>query len=560
MYIDVLLDCVEDIGKQVRRCLMQFRSFTSPISKHNYLSALRERSSTLFYRLIIENLRECLPIIYTPTVGQACLEFGLQYRAAEGMYFSKADKGQMRQILNNWRSNTLDEVAIIVITDGSRILGLGDLGANGMGIPIGKLSLYVAAAGFHPASALPIVFDSGTNNESLLEDEFYLGARHKRLGNDEYYPLIDELLMAIKDKWPRALLQFEDFSNDHCFDLLEKYRGRMRCFNDDIQGTGAVIAAGFLNAIEMSELHPSQHKIVFLGAGSAGIGVAHLICSVLKRKYDMDVLEARKLFYFVDSKGLVALNRKSGGIQDFKLPFARNDISDDIVNNLVSLEDVVKFVKPTGLVGLSGQGSTFTPTILTSVAMNCSHPIIFPLSNPTSKSECSAEEAFTYTEGRCIFASGSPFSEVTLPGSSEIVRPSQGNNMYIFPGLGFGAWLVRAREVSDNMIDEAAIALAELVTNEEKARREIYPPLENIRNISCHIAARVIRVAFEEGLAEHIPAHVNVRDIGDLEAFVKSNMYEPSYLECEHVGQSHQPGIAAGVIAEEDDDVKELDL
>eukprot|EP00388_Colpodella_angusta_P020715 GDKJ01052083.1.p1 GENE.GDKJ01052083.1~~GDKJ01052083.1.p1 ORF type:complete len:610 (+),score=170.42 GDKJ01052083.1:245-1831(+) len=528
------------------------------MGKYNYLSALRERSDTLFYRLVIENLRECLPLIYTPTVGQACLEFGLQYRAAEGMYISKSDKGCIRQILNNWRPNTMDEVAIIVITDGSRILGLGDLGANGMGIPIGKLSLYVAAAGFHPASTLPIVLDTGTNNESLLNDEFYLGARHKRLSDEEYYPLIDELLMGIKDKWPRALLQFEDFSNDHCFELLERYRKKMRCFNDDIQGTGAVIAAGFLNAVEMSGLSPREHKVIFLGAGSAGIGVANMLCAVLKKKYGIEEEEARQLFYLVDSKGLVAKNRKSGGLQDFKLPFARTDIPDGVVDELKTLEDVVSFVKPTGLVGLSGQGGHFTAEILKQVATNCQHPIIFPLSNPTSKSECSAEDAFKYSEGRCIFASGSPYAPVTLP-NGEVRQPSQGNNMYIFPGLGFGAWISRAREVSEAMIIEAAVALSEMVTPEHKMKGEIYPPLENIRSISKHIAARVIKVAFEADLCEHLPASVNGRDIDSLEAFVAMNMYDPSHLEAGLRPVALHPAV---VMEENDaeDDVKELDI
>mmetsp|Transcript_28012 Transcript_28012/g.54875 ORF Transcript_28012/g.54875 Transcript_28012/m.54875 type:complete len:588 (+) Transcript_28012:180-1943(+) len=516
---------VEDLDRQVRRCLKQLRSHDSMISKYNFLSLLRVRSDTLFYKLVTENLRECLPIIYTPTVGQACREFAHQYRYAEGMYFNRADMGKMREMLDNWRPNLIEggEVAIIVVTDGSRILGLGDLGVCGMGIPIGKLSLYVAAAGFHPAATLPVCIDAGTNNEDFLQDEFYLGCRHKRLGDDEYFPLMDEFLNAVKEKWPRALLQFEDFSTPHCFELLEKYRKKMLCFNDDIQGTGAVISAGILSALKMVGKNPREHRFVFLGAGSAGIGVADMICALLERRHGMTNEEAKKLFYLVDSKGLVTTHR-GDKLAPYKVPYARTDVTE----RLTDLTEVCKFVKPTGLIGLSGVGKSFSFELLEYMGEINERPIVFPLSNPTSNSECSADDAFRATKGRCVFASGSPFPDVVY--GEKTFRPSQGNNMYIFPGLGFGAWLAAAQEVSDGMICAAAETLSDLVTPVHMSRGELYPGLEKIRDISAHIAASVMKTAWAEG---HALAH---KPDCDLLAHVKDMMYTPEYLDWEQTG------------------------
>jgi len=506
---------IETMDEQSKRVMEQFRAFQGTLEKYIYVQSLKERNETLFYYVLTRNLEEMLPIVYTPTVGEACLNFANIWRVAEGMYISAEVKGSIRSVLDNWEQ----EVDIIVVSDGSRILGLGDLGANGMGIPIGKLSLYVAAAGFHPAKTLPILLDTGCNNEKFLADPLYLGAPHKRLPDDEYYPLVDEFMKAVKDKWPRALLHFEDFSNDHCFDLLERHRGNQLCFNDDIQGTGAVVASGFINACKVSGTPMTNQRIVFLGAGSAGIGVADNIVSVMVKESNgkLSKEEARKNFYFVDSKGLVTNNR-GDELASFKVPYARQDADQQLTN----LADVVKHVKPTALIGLSGMPKTFTEEIVRELGKHSEKPIIFSLSNPTSKAECSAEEAYKWTDGRCIFASGSPFAPVTI--GDKTYTPGQGNNMYIFPGLGFGSFLVQSKGVSDTMITAAAVALANSVSEEELKRGQIYPKLSKIRNeISPIIAVEVIKTAYSEGLAQLHPRPE------DLLQFVKEHMYQPEY-------------------------------
>lgn len=430
------------------------------------------------------------------------------------MIFTKEDKGHMRSMLDNW---IYPKVSIIVVTDGSRILGLGDLGANGMGIPIGKLALYVAAAGFHPSTTLPVMLDFGTNNESLLNDDLYIGARHKRLPDDEYYELVEEFMMAVKDKWPDCLVQFEDFSNDHCFDLLKKYKNRHLCFNDDIQGTGAVVTSGFLNAVKLSGIPIKDHRIVFFGAGSAAVGVAKQIAHQMVL-HGMTKEEALSKFWLVDSAGLVTSTRE-GKLQEHKVLFARKDVPKD--GQLKTLIEVIKHVKPTALIGLSGQGGAFTEEILKEMASFNSKPIIFPLSNPTSKSECTAEEAYRHTNGTSIFASGSPFDPVNWNGK-ELV-PGQGNNMYIFPGLGFGAYLCKAKKVSQNMIAASSFALAESVTEEELSDGKLYPDISKIREISVNIAVKVIETAYEQNLTD-MPRPENIRE------FVKENMYDPEYI------------------------------
>lgn len=430
------------------------------------------------------------------------------------MYINREDKGNIRQVLDNWKKSP-DGVSIIVVTDGSRILGLGDLGAGGMGIPIGKLSLYVAGAGFHPERILPITLDLGTNREVYQNQDVYIGDKRHRLTDEMYYPMIEEFVTAVQDKWPSALIQFEDFSNDHCFEILKTYRKKARCFNDDIQGTGAVIASGFINAVDMSGIPFESHRILFYGAGSAGIGVADVIVTLLK-DFGISEDEAKKLFYFVDSKGLVTNNR-GDKLASHKVPYARDDFEEQIQD----LEDIVKAVKPTVLFGLSGRGGTFTEAILKDMLNYAERPIIFPLSNPTTNSECTAEEAYTATNGKCIFASGSPFDPVELNGETYI--PGQGNNMYIFPGLGFGSFIAQAKEVSDEMIKAASYALAEFVTEEDKASGLIYPPLEKIRQISAHIATSVILKAQEQDLASAtLPTEYNA-----LYSVVTDKMYTP---------------------------------
>jgi malate dehydrogenase (oxaloacetate-decarboxylating)(NADP+) len=503
---------IESLQEQSNRCLYQFHSFTASIDKYVFLNSLKERNETLFYYLLSHNLELLMPFIYTPTVGEACIKFSREFRVAQGMYFCAEDKGHMADMVENWPNPQVD---IIVVTDGSRILGLGDLGANGMGIPIGKLSLYVAGAGFHPQRTLPVQLDFGTNNRELLSDPFYLGQRHARLLDAEYYPLVDEFVWAVRKRWPNVVLQFEDFSNDHCFDLLEKYRHRCLCFNDDIQGTGAVILAGFISAVRALGKPLKSHRLVFLGAGSAGIGVADAIVSLFVEEEKLSLEEARKHFWFVDSKGLVTTTR-GDELASHKKNYARQDSK----RELKSLLEVVAEIKPTTLIGLSGQARSFTQDVLTELARHVERPIVFALSNPTSQAECTHEQAIEWTDGRGIFAAGSPFPPVTYKGKTYL--PGQGNNMYIFPGLGLGALVARAKEVSEEMINTSAKALALCVTDEDRANGKLYPSLCNIREISTRIAVAVANKAFEQGLAQ-IPRPAN------LEETVRNFQYVPEY-------------------------------
>lgn len=501
---------VVSLDEQVTRVLENYNKKTDPLEKFVFLTALHDRNETLYYRVLIDNLMEMTPIVYTPVVGAACQNFGHIYRRTRGMYISLHDKGHIRNMFDNWNS---DEIDIIVVSDGSRILGLGDLGANGMGIPIGKLALYVAGGGIYPCKTLPILIDTGTNNQELLDDPLYLGIDQKRCEDDEYYELIDEFVNAVQDKWPEALIQWEDFTNDHAFPLLNKYRDDVLCFNDDIQGTGAVALSGLLGGMRMKGEKLSDQRIIFYGAGSAAVGIADMIVAGMMEETGISMEEARKRFWLLDSKGLVVKNGP-GPLQDHKIPYARDE---EHIDNLL---DVVKAVKPTILVGVSGQGQTFTKEIVKAMCKHVEEPIIFALSNPTTKSECTAEQAYKWTNGTAIFASGSPFDPVRLKG--KIYVPGQGNNMFIFPGVGLGAALCRSKKVTDAMFYAAAKTLAELVTEEELSLRTVYPDLRKIRKISAKIAAEVIEMAFEEGLAQ-------IERPKNIYKFVKSKMYDPDY-------------------------------
>jgi malic enzyme len=504
---------VETLSQQVARCEAQVAKFEKPIQKFTYLTNLKETNQTLFYSWGIKNLQECLPIVYTPTVGEACVNFDGIFSHPQGMYITTKHTGRIRQILDNW----VTDVDIIVVSDGSRILGLGDLGANGMGIPVGKLILYVLAAGFHPARTLPILVDTGCSTKKYVEeDPFYLGEKRSKMSDDEYYGFLDEFVMAVKNKWPECVLQFEDFSNDHCFALLERYRKQTRCFNDDIQGTGAVVAAGFVSAAKLSGVPLDKQVILFYGAGSAGVGVAEQIMGVMASR-GVDAESARKAFYLIDTKGLVTNNR-GDKLQAHKIPWARTDQTEQIKD----LIDIVKKFKPTAMIGLSGTPNVFTEEIVKEMAKHTTRPIIFPLSNPTSKAECSAEQAYKWTDGKAIFAAGSPFAPVTLNGT--VYTPGQGNNMYIFPGLGMGSFLSRATEISDEMILTAAETLVDCVTDEMLAAGSIYPPLNMIRDISLKIAVRVMEQAQEQGLS-------GIPYPPDLSQFVAQNMWSPTYFE-----------------------------
>lgn len=495
--------------QQVERALRQFRKKESDLERYIFLTSLQQRNETLFFRLLLDHLEETMPIIYTPTVGQACLEYGGIFRSPRGLWISIEDKGRVETVLRHWPNQG---VKLIVVTDGERILGLGDLGALGMGIPIGKLALYTACAGLHPYYCLPITLDVGTNNKKLLEDPFYIGLARERASGGEYEDFLDEFLTASQKVFPGSLIQFEDFGNHNAFQLLGKWRNRICCFNDDIQGTAAVAVAGLIASTRETGIPLREQKILFLGAGEAGTGIGELFVRALAEEGVTDA-EARQRCWFVDSRGLLVKDR-GDKMPAHKLPFAHDAAP------VSSLEEAVLKIRPTALVGVSGVGRAFTAEILESMASINARPVIFALSNPTSKAECTAEEAYRHTKGKAIFASGSPFNPVEWEG--QVLQPGQGNNVYIFPGVGLGALSCGAERVDDSMFLSAARTLAGEVTKDDLARGSVYPSLKQIRSVSRKIAAAVAGQAYESGYAK-LPRP------DDLEDYVASRMFVPDY-------------------------------
>jgi malate dehydrogenase (oxaloacetate-decarboxylating)(NADP+) len=499
---------VTTIEQQVKRVLAAVARKPDAIEKYIYLVALQDRNETLFFRTVAERLEELMPILYTPTVGQACQEFGNIFRRPRGLYITSRDRGRVAEVLRNWPRR---DVRIIVLTDGERILGLGDLGASGMGIPVGKLALYVACAGMHPDWCLPIMLDVGTDNESLLRDPLYLGIQEKRLRGEAYDALVDELVVAVREQFPDAILQLEDFGNANAFRLLERYRHRVRTFNDDIQGTASVALSGLYSALRLTGGKLRDQRILFLGAGEAGIGIGELVAmSLVEEGLSHD--EARARSWFFDSKGLVVSSRKD--LNAHKRAFAKDHAPTS------DFAAVVEALRPTAIIGVAGVGRTFTRTVIESMSRHNERPIVFALSNPTSQSECTAEEAYAWSRGRAVFASGSPFDPVVVEGKRFV--PGQGNNAYIFPGVGLGVAAARARLVTDEMFLAAARALAAEVREEDLAMGRIYPPLADVRRVSLAIACAVAEEAYAKGLAEAPRPE-------DLRRHVAAMMYEAKY-------------------------------
>ena len=495
---------------QERRILQNFDRIQDDLHKYIYMMALEDRNETLFYRVVIDHLETMMPIIYTPTVGKACQEFGHIFQRPRGLYISAEDRGEMDVVLANWPR---DDARVIVVTDGERILGLGDLGANGMGIPVGKISLYTACGGIDPATTLPITLDVGTNNEALLADPLYLGLQQRRLTGEAYDEFVEEFITAVTRRFPDALIQFEDFGNQNAFRLLRKYRHRIRAFNDDIQGTAAVALAGLYSAMRLTGGQLKEQTFLFLGAGEAGVGIADLIVAAMMEE-GLTRAEARQKCWFVDSKGLVVKSRPD--LAEHKLPYAHDHAP------AASFLEAVEALRPAGIIGVSGQPQLFTRPVIERMARFNERPIIFALSNPTANAECTAEQAYRWTEGRAIFASGSPFAPVEYNGQTFV--PGQGNNAYIFPGVGLGVTAVNARHVTDEMFMAAAKALAALVEERDLAQGRIYPPLGEIRQVSAVIAAAVAEVAYAQNLAT-VPRPANLRQ------FMQAAMYEPTYRE-----------------------------
>ncbi len=493
--------------EQMARSLQQLRRMADPLDKYVALNALHDRNEALFFRVICDHVDEMQPIIYTPTVGLACQRFGQIFQRPRGMFITANDRGRVAEVLRNWPR----KAAIIVVTDGERILGLGDQGAQGMGIPVGKLSLYTACAGIHPKLCLPIAIDVGTNNETLLADPFYIGLRQRRITGAAYDELIDELITAAQEAFPGVLIQFEDFANHNAFRLLAKYRDRICTFNDDIQGTAAVALAGLFSALRVSGGALVDQKLLFLGAGEAATGIGDLAVEAMVAQ-GLAPPAARARCWLVDSRGLVVRGRED--LAAHKQPYAQDHAP---IGDFLS---AVRALKPTVIIGVAAVGGTFSRNVLEEMARNNVRPIVFALSNPTSKAECTAEQAYQWTGGRALFASGSPFDPVKVDGRTFV--PRQGNNSYIFPGVGLGVIVSQARRVTNGMFMAAARTLAGLVDESDLAQGSLYPALSRIREVSAAIATAVAASAYEGGLAgKPRPA--------DVLADIKSQMYDPRY-------------------------------
>ncbi|MEH6583279.1 MAG: NAD-dependent malic enzyme [Halioglobus sp.] len=499
---------IHSIAEQEQRVLGNIRGKLSDLERYLFLIALQDRNETLFYRVVMNHIVEMMPLIYTPTVGKACEEFGHIYRRPRGLYISMHDRGDVAEILGNWPH---ENVQVIVVTDGERILGLGDLGANGMGIPVGKLSLYTACAGIAPQHCLPVTIDVGTNNEALLNDELYNGLEQRRVRGADYDALIEEFIVAAQQQFPGVLIQLEDFGNSNAFRLLASYRERGCLFDDDIQGTGAVGLAGLLSALRLTGGNLEDQRFLFHGAGQAGIGIGNTLVAAL---LEQGVAEsrARQCCWYVDTQGLLVSGRENLPLQ--KKPFAHAH------DEVATLQEAIDDLHPTVLIGCSGQGGAFTESVLRSMAQFNDRPVIFALSNPTEKSECTAEQAYNWTEGRGIFASGSPFAAVDY-GNQHFV-PGQGNNAYIFPGVGLGVLASRSSRVTDEMFLAAARRLAAEVSEEDLAAGRLYPSLEKIRKVSVDIASEVAGIAWQSGLA-------TIEEPEDILASITASMFQPVY-------------------------------
>ena len=511
---------VHTLEEQKERVYRRYRLIQSPLEKHIYLRHLQDRNEVLFYALVVDHLEEMLPILYTPTVGEAVREFSHIYRYPRGFTASTKNIDRIDEALQNV---PLEDVRLIVATDSSAILGIGDQGYGGMAISIGKLTLYTAAGGVGPDKTLPVELDVGTDREDLLKDPLYLGVRHRRLRGEEYFRFLDRFVEAVRRRYPKALIQWEDFAKETAFQVLERYRKVIPSFNDDIQGTGAVALAGVLSACRLKGERLSDQVVVVYGAGAGGIGVAWALVEGMKRE-GLSEEEAKARVLVLDSKGLLGEGRS---MEDYKRPYAQRPErlwGWRFAGEYPNLLETITNARATVLLGLSGQAGSFTEPVVRAMLANTPRPVIFPLSNPTSATEALPDDLVYWTEGRALVAAGSPFPPVGFKGRT--VPIGQGNNAFVFPGLGLGAVLSRAREVTDGMVLEAAYALYDY-TREHFPER-IYPPVGRLREVSPYVAARVMQRALEEGVAEE--ARVQGLTLEALLDFVKSRFWEPRYL------------------------------
>lgn len=498
---------------QLLRVLKNYDMKKDDLDRYIFLMGLQDRSEKLFYRVLMSDIERFMPIIYTPTVGLACQQYSLIFRKPRGLFITIHDRGHISTILQNWPEK---DVKAVCVTDGERILGLGDLGCNGMGIPVGKLALYTACGGMPPQQCLPVMLDVGTDNEALLKDPLYIGLRHKRVRGQAYDDLLDEFMKAVSDRYgPDCLIQFEDFANINAFRLLSKYRNKYCTFNDDIQGTASVAVAGLLAALRITKNRMSDHTVVFQGAGEAAMGIAELITMAMEKE-GLPREECVRKIWMVDSKGLIVKGRDH--LTHEKERFAHEH------PHMKNLDDVIRQLKPTAIIGVAAVAGAFSEQIIRDMASFNERPIIFALSNPTSKAECTAEQCYAFTEGRGIFASGSPFDSVTLPNGMTFF-PGQGNNAYIFPGVGLAVTAGAIRCITEEIFLTAAEALAHLVTENDLAEGRLYPPLSSIRDVSIKLAAKIMEYAYENNMATLRP------EPSDKEAYLRSLTYSTNYEE-----------------------------
>jgi malic enzyme len=515
---------VQTLAQQAAAAIDQIRAKPSPLERYIGMASLHDRNEVLFYRVLVDHIAELMPIVYTPTVGEACQKFSQIYRSPRGLWITPDDVHDIADVLRN---SPYRDIRLIVATDNERILGLGDQGAGGMGIPVGKLALYVAGAGLHPSKCLPISLDVGTDNPALLADPMYLGYPKKRLRGRAYDDFIEAFVRAVREVYPRAILQWEDFHKDRAFVLLQRYAKRIPSFNDDIQGTASVALAGILAALRITKQTMADQRILFVGAGAACTGIARL-CALAMREAGADDAGVRRAIVALDSHGLLHDGRRLDEPHKCELALPRAVVAEYGLdpNTGPSLLDVIRAVKPSILIGATACAGTFTREILESMARDVERPIVLPLSNPTSKSECSAEDAIRWTDGRAIVATGSPFPDVEYAGRRHVI--GQANNVFIFPGLGLGAAIAEAREVTTEMFHVASATLAGLVTRERLELGAIYPHQSELRQVSFAIACAIVRYASEHDLGRRIAAE-------DVEATVRAAVWDPSYVPVCHV-------------------------
>ena len=493
---------------QIARVHTQLAALDSDLQRYLFLSDLQSRNEVLYYAVLMSDPATFMPLVYTPTVGEACQKFDHIFRASRGIYLPISAKGRLKELLANWPQ---PDVRFIVVTDGERILGLGDLGVGGMGIPVGKLALYTACAGVPPQMCLPITLDVGTNNHDLLEDPLYLGLRQNRVRGADYDAFIEEFVLAVQELFRKSCLQWEDFANINAVPILARYRDRICTYNDDIQGTAAVALAGILGALRITKQKLTDQRFLFLGGGSAGTGIAELISEAMALE-GITIDAARGRNWLFDVNGLMVSSRTD--LADFQKPFAHDHAP------VGSFAAAVEAVKPTAIIGVSAMPKLFDQAVIEAMARINDRPIIFPYSNPTSRSECTAEEAYKWSDGRAVFASGSPFPPVQFNGRTLV--PGQGNNVYIFPAMGMAVLATQARRVTQGMFMVAARAVAEQVTDANLATGLIYPPTSNIFDASLNTAARIAAYVFDHDLA-------GIPRPADIGAHIRSVAYKPVY-------------------------------